>query len=61
MTTYAAALWRHALLALFPFVIFLVALLGFLQVPDFFDWILEQARTAIPADGPEIRASGGKG
>jgi membrane protein len=50
MTTYAAALSYHALFALFPFIIFLVALLGFLQVPQFFDWILEQAQTAFPAD-----------
>lgn len=50
MTTYAAALSYHVLFALFPFIIFLVALLGFLQVPEFFDWILEQAQTAFPAD-----------
>lgn len=50
MSTYAAALSYHALFALFPFVIFLVALLGFLQVPEFFDWILDQARPAVPAD-----------
>ncbi|MBA2468496.1 MAG: YihY/virulence factor BrkB family protein [Chloroflexia bacterium] len=50
MGTYAAALSYHALFALFPFVIFLVALLGFLRIPEFFDWLLEQARTAFPAD-----------
>lgn len=50
MSTYAAALSYHALFALFPFILFLVALLGFLQVPQFFDWILEQAETAVPAD-----------
>jgi len=50
MTTYAAALSYHALFALFPFIIFMIALLGFLQVPQFFDWILEQAETAFPAD-----------
>ncbi len=48
MTTYAAALAYHVLFALFPFVIFLVALLGFLNIPQFFDWLLEQARTALP-------------
>ncbi|MDQ3655528.1 MAG: YihY/virulence factor BrkB family protein [Chloroflexota bacterium] len=50
MTTYAAALSYHALFALFPFIIFLIALLGFLRVPQFFDWLLEQAETAVPAD-----------
>ena len=37
MTTCAAALAYHVLFALFPFVIFLVALLGFLNIPQFFD------------------------
>ncbi len=48
MTTYAAALAYHVLLALFPFVIFLVALLGFLNIPQFFDWLVSQAQTALP-------------
>jgi membrane protein len=50
MVTYAAALAYHFLFALFPFLLFLVALLGFLQIPEFFDWILDQARLALPAD-----------
>jgi membrane protein len=50
MGTYAAALSYAALFALFPFLIFLIALLGFLNIPQFFDWILEQAQTAFPAD-----------
>lgn len=50
MTTYAAALAYHGLLALFPFVIFLIAVLGFLNIPQFFDAVLEQARTFLPAD-----------
>jgi membrane protein len=50
MMTYAAALSYHILFALFPFLIFLVALLSFLQVPEFFDWMLEQAEQAFPAD-----------
>lgn len=53
MTTYAAALAYHGLLALFPFVIFLIALLGILQVPQFFDAVLEQARTVLPQDAYE--------
>ncbi len=50
MTTHAAALAYHALLALFPFFIFLIGLLGFLHIPGFFNEILEQARTALPRD-----------
>ncbi len=50
MLTYAAALSYSALFALFPFLIFLIALLGSLNIQNFFDWLLEQARTALPAD-----------
>ncbi len=53
MTTYAAALAYHVLLALFPFVIFLVALLGFLRIPQFFDWLVSQAQTALPPQAAE--------
>lgn len=48
MALYAAALSFHGLLALFPFLMFLLALLSFLRIPQFFDWILEQAATALP-------------
>jgi len=51
MVTYAAALSYHLLLALFPFIIFLLTLLGGLGLSDFFDRILRQARTALPPDG----------
>lgn len=47
MATYAAALAYHTLLALFPFTVFLVALLGFLRLPGFFDWLLRQAQAAL--------------
>lgn len=50
MTTFAAALSYSALFAIFPFIIFLVALLGFLHIPQFFTWILDQARSALPID-----------
>src|SRR5437870_567565 len=42
MATYAAALAFHLFLALFPFVIFLVALLSFMHLPGFFVWLLRQ-------------------
>ncbi|HYJ13674.1 MAG TPA: YihY/virulence factor BrkB family protein [Thermomicrobiales bacterium] len=50
MSTYSAALAYAALFALFPFLIFLIALLGFLNIPEFFDWLLDQGQTALPAD-----------
>lgn len=50
MSTYAAALSYTILLALFPFVIFLLSFLGALRLTEFFDWLLEQARTALPSD-----------
>jgi membrane protein len=48
MTTYAGALAYQVLFSIFPFVIFLVALLGFLNLPDFFDWLLTQAQFLLP-------------
>lgn len=48
--TYAAALAFTLMLALFPFVIFLLGLVGVLGRPDFFDWLLDQARVTLPGD-----------
>ncbi len=50
MTTHAAALSYATLFAIFPFLLFLVALLGTLNIPQFFDWLLEQAESAMPAE-----------
>jgi membrane protein len=50
MPTYSAALAYSALFALFPFLLFLIAVLGFLHIPGFFDWLLEQGETALPSD-----------
>jgi membrane protein len=50
MNTYAAALTYRFLLALFPFIIFLLTLLEALNLGEFFDWLLEQAQTALAAD-----------
>lgn len=50
MATYAAALAYQVLLSLFPFIIFLIALLSFLRIPGFFDWLVEQARGVLPQD-----------
>ncbi len=50
MLTYAAALAYQVLFSIFPFTIFLIALLGFLNLADFFDWLLQQARQVLPRD-----------
>jgi membrane protein len=50
MVTYAAALSFHLLLALFPFAIFLLTLLGATGLVAFFDQLLGQARTTMPAE-----------
>jgi membrane protein len=50
MGTYAAALSYHLTLALFPFIIFMLTLLGTLGLSDFFDRVLFQAQAALPPD-----------
>jgi membrane protein len=50
MMTYASALAFQVLTAIFPFFIFLIALLGFLQLPEFFDYLREQAALLLPDD-----------
>ena len=50
MMTYAAALAYHVMLALFPFVIFLITLLGALGLSELFDWLLAQGRAALPPE-----------
>ncbi|HEX5991210.1 MAG TPA: YihY/virulence factor BrkB family protein [Thermomicrobiales bacterium] len=56
MITYAAALSFHLTLALFPFIIFLLTLLGALGLSDFFDRVLVQAQAALPPDAYELLA-----
>lgn len=48
MSVYAAALAYHVLFSLFPFVIFLIALLSFFEMSAFFDWLREQAAVFLP-------------
>jgi membrane protein len=53
MPTYASALAFRFLLSLFPFLIFLTTLLGFLGVPKFFEWMSEQASQLLPQQAME--------
>lgn len=48
MSTYAAALAFRALLSLFPFLLFLTATLTFFNMPEFFNWLRQQAALALP-------------
>jgi membrane protein len=47
MPTYSAALAYRALFALFPFFAFLVSLLGLLDIGGFFEWLIDQAHSAL--------------
>src|SRR5215218_1989094 len=47
MASYAAAL-SFWVFSLFPFILFLVALLSFVGIPGFFDWLVERAQTVMP-------------
>lgn len=49
LSTYAAALAYRALFSIFPFILFLLALLGFLHLPSFFGWLREQAALLLPS------------
>jgi membrane protein len=48
MLTYAAALSYQVFFSLFPFVIFLLSLLGVLNLSSLFDTLLQQAQTVLP-------------
>lgn len=53
MPTYASALAYSSLFSLFPFMLFLLSLLGFLHLPQFFDWLREQMALVLPAQALE--------
>jgi membrane protein len=48
MSTYASALAYQMLFSLFPFLLFLIALIGFLHLPDFFSWLRLQSELVLP-------------
>src|SRR5215212_5027568 len=50
MLMYAAALAYRVFFAFIPFLIFMVALLGVLRVPGFFDWVLSKAQNILSKD-----------
>jgi membrane protein len=50
MMTYASALAYRALFSLFPFLLFLIAMLSFLHLENFFEWLRGQAAMALPPD-----------
>jgi membrane protein len=50
MLMYAAALAFRMFFAVIPFLIFVVALLGVLQVPGFFEWLLSKAQSILSKD-----------
>ena len=50
MLMYAAALAFRMFFALIPFLIFVVALMGVLRVPGFFEWLLDKAQNILSKD-----------
>ena len=54
MPTYAAALAYRVLFSLFPFLIFVTTMLGYLGIPEFFDWMREQAAIVLPPEGMDL-------
>lgn len=54
MPTYAAALSYRALFSLFPFLLFLIAMLSFLNLGDFFNWLRDQAALVLPSIALEV-------
>ena len=53
MPTYAAALAYHLFFALFPFLLFLLALLGLFDLSPLLDELLSHARQVLPREGME--------
>jgi membrane protein len=48
MPTYASALAYQAIFSLFPFFVFVLALIGTLHLPDLIDWLRQQAQLFLP-------------
>lgn len=54
MMTYAAAVSYQIFFSLFPFIIFLIALMGVLQLSSVFDFILDQSQRVMPDSAYEM-------
>lgn len=54
MPTYAAALAYRVLFSIFPFLIFLTTLLGFLGIPELFEWMRGQAAYVLPEQAMKL-------
>ena len=54
MATYAAAVSYQIFFSLFPFIIFILALLGVLNLQPVFDFILKQANTVMPSSAQSM-------
>jgi len=54
MLYYGAALSYQVFFSLFPFLFFLLALLGALNIPDFWDSLLDQSRTVLPGQAAGV-------
>lgn len=50
MMTHACAIAYEVLFSIFPFIIFLIALLGFLELSSFFGWMRERAQILLPQE-----------
>lgn len=53
MTTYASALAYQVFFSIFPFIIFLIALLAFLQLEGFFEWLRQHSQMMLPPQAAE--------
>lgn len=54
LPTYSAALAFQLFFSLFPFLLFLVALIGVLDLQPFFDWLRQQAALMMPPSAMEL-------
>ena len=57
MMTYAAAISYQVFFSLFPFIIFVIALLGFLNLQPVFDFLLQQSQAVMPASAQNMVSS----
>ena len=54
MATYSAAVAYQVFFSLFPFIIFLIALLGVLQLQSVFDFLLRQSEAVMPGSAQSM-------